>query len=76
MKFLLVFARSDPWRSLFILLCLVLAGSAEGVGLATLLPFRGPSAQAAAAAAQERALHLQLSAAAAARTPRAAYVPR
>jgi ATP-binding cassette subfamily C protein len=44
-KFLLVFARSDPWRSLIILLCLVLAGAAEGVGLATLLPFLGLSAQ-------------------------------
>jgi ATP-binding cassette subfamily C protein len=45
MKFLLVFARSDPWRSLLIVLCLVLAGSAEGVGLASLLPFLGLSTQ-------------------------------
>lgn len=38
MKLLLIFSRSNPWRSALVLVSLVLAAVAEGFGLSTLLP--------------------------------------
>jgi ATP-binding cassette subfamily C protein len=38
MRLLFSFSRSDPWRSLLVLLALVLAAAAEGLGLSTMLP--------------------------------------
>ena len=41
MKFMAVFVRADPWRCSLMLVCLLLAAVAEGVGLSTLLPLLG-----------------------------------
>ncbi|SDY15184.1 ABC transporter ATP-binding protein [Nitrosomonas sp. Nm58] len=38
MKLLLIFSRSDPWRSVLVLAALVLAAAVEGFGFSTLLP--------------------------------------
>jgi len=38
MRLILTFARSHPWPSLVMLVALLLAGAAEGIGLTTLLP--------------------------------------
>lgn len=38
MKLLLIFSRSDPWRSMLVLVSLILAAIAEGFGFSTLLP--------------------------------------
>jgi hypothetical protein len=41
MKALLHFARSYPWQSFVVLLCLAVAGLLEGLGLTALLPLLG-----------------------------------
>lgn len=38
MRLLITFSRSDPWRSLLVIVSLILAAVAEGFGLSTLLP--------------------------------------
>ena len=38
MRFLLIFARRYPWRSLFMLITLLLSGVADGVSISALLP--------------------------------------
>ncbi|MDV6345353.1 ABC transporter ATP-binding protein [Nitrosomonas sp. Is37] len=38
MKLLLIFSRSDPWRSALVIASLVLAAAVEGFGFSTLLP--------------------------------------
>jgi len=51
---MLVFVRADPWRCGLMLVCLLLAAAAEGIGLSSLLPLLGfvtRSAQGEAAAA-------------------------
>lgn len=57
MKLLLVFARTYPRRTVILLVCLLLGGLAEGLGLSTLLPLislAARSTQPDAAAAQPR----------------------
>jgi ATP-binding cassette, subfamily C, bacterial len=44
MRLLLIFSRQYPWRTAVMLLCLLLAGIAEGVGLSSLLPLVGLAA--------------------------------
>jgi ATP-binding cassette subfamily C protein len=54
MKILLAFARSHPWRSLSMLVCLLVAAGAEALAITSLLPLlsllAGPEAAAGAAA--------------------------
>ena len=38
MRLLITFSRSYPWQSVFMLLALLFAGLAEGIGLSALLP--------------------------------------
>lgn len=47
MKLLWELARSHPWRSLGMLLCLLLGTGVEGLGISSLLPFLGIAAQGA-----------------------------
>jgi ATP-binding cassette subfamily C protein len=45
MRLLLLLSRQYPWRSAVMLVCLLLAGVAEGVGLSSLLPLVGLAAR-------------------------------
>jgi ATP-binding cassette subfamily C protein len=45
MRILLVLSRQYPWRTAVMLVCLLLAGIAEGVGLSSLLPLVGLAAR-------------------------------
>ena len=67
MRILFVFARAYPARSAIMLVCLLLAGVAEGVGLSSLLPLltlatRETGAPADAGSALERQVHAALAA--------------
>ena len=55
------FARAYPWQSLVVLLCLLLAALAEGIGLSTVLPLLSiaTDSQGAAAAAAEPSAYEQ-----------------
>jgi len=57
MKLLLEFARAHPWHSLAMLLCLLVAAAAEGLGVAALMPLlsmlAGPGANADATGSKD-----------------------